>query len=248
MNNVLKPLLPKRSKKSRKNQKAGRSEYDYIHSKGRDLVIYKSPGTQIFPDIYACTLKYRERVVLTSSVGVPSIYQFSANSCYDPNITSTGTNPEGWQELSGMYTNYRVVNSRISVQFMNTATTNATSDGEMALSVQPNLTLPSTLEAIASAPYSKRAIRSLINNPPLTLSIGVPIHKVVGVNAEAVLDADKFSGLTGAVGTGSNPVQNCAFSIGFQALDRSSTVAAITYVEIFYDVEFYNRLTYQTQF
>lgn len=65
---------------------------------------------------YACTLRYVETISRDPVMGTISDYIFSANGCYDPNITGTGHQPYGFDQLMTMYWHYTVVSSKIRVR------------------------------------------------------------------------------------------------------------------------------------
>lgn len=64
----------------------------------------------------AAKLKYVEQFSLNPSLGATGTYVFSANGCYDPNITGTGHQPYGFDQLMSMYNHYTVVGSQCRVR------------------------------------------------------------------------------------------------------------------------------------
>lgn len=60
------------------------------------------------------TMLYSETITLgTSAVGTGDQYIFSANGTYDPNITSTGNQPRGWDQLIALYDHFIVTRSKL---------------------------------------------------------------------------------------------------------------------------------------
>lgn len=57
-----------------------------------------------------------------SAAGLLSKYIFSANGMYDPDLTSTGHQPMGFDQLALMYNHYTVVGSKITIKFINSDT------------------------------------------------------------------------------------------------------------------------------
>lgn len=55
--------------------------------------------------------------------GVVASHLFAANGLYDPNITGTGHQPLGFDQLMAMYTTYTVISSKIWVVFDNAEAT-----------------------------------------------------------------------------------------------------------------------------
>lgn len=64
-------------------------------------------------------LRYSENAGFTSGVGTAGAYIYSANGCYDPNVTSTGHQPMGFDQMMTFYVAYTVLSSKISVVWHN---------------------------------------------------------------------------------------------------------------------------------
>lgn len=78
----------------------------------------------VFPDRAHVILVYSESVTITSgTVGVAGVYVFAANGLYDPNITGTGHQPVGFDQMMLFYNHYVVVRSRFK-GFYRSATAN----------------------------------------------------------------------------------------------------------------------------
>jgi len=69
------------------------------------------------------TVRYEESVALTGSAGNVYGYVFSANGCYDPNVTGTGHQPMGFDQMMLLYDHYTVANARLKLHAMNTHAT-----------------------------------------------------------------------------------------------------------------------------
>ncbi len=50
-------------------------------------------------------------------------YTFSLNGVYDPDVTGTGKQPIGFDQLSAMYYSFRVIKADVAVSFINNTTT-----------------------------------------------------------------------------------------------------------------------------
>lgn len=62
-------------------------------------------------------LRYQDNFNLTSTSGAVSSYVFSCNGLYDPNITGTGHQPAGFDQMMLSYEHYCVIRSRILINF-----------------------------------------------------------------------------------------------------------------------------------
>lgn len=76
----------------------------------------------LFGNSCRTTLKYVEKLQLNAGAsGIPATYVFTANGLYDPNITGTGHQPRGFDQLKDLYDHYLVTKSTIKVTFVSGA-------------------------------------------------------------------------------------------------------------------------------
>lgn len=83
------------------------------------------PATPLFP---ACTNVMRLPYYTNTGLAVPVTglainHIFSANGLYDPDITATGTQPMGFDQMMVFYEHYTVTKAKIYVTFRNFSTT-----------------------------------------------------------------------------------------------------------------------------
>lgn len=91
--------------------------------------------TPLFPVSVTRKLPYYEaQIGLVGTGGVIQQYVFSANGVYDPNITSTGHQPLGFDTMMLYYEQYTVLASRITV----TACGNGVQAGNFAICLAPD--------------------------------------------------------------------------------------------------------------
>jgi hypothetical protein len=72
--------------------------------------------TPLFPVSTRKKLMYYETFQLSGTAGVMAQYTFSANGCYDPNISGVGHQPLGWDDAIKYYEQATVIKSKISVR------------------------------------------------------------------------------------------------------------------------------------
>lgn len=73
-------------------------------------------GADPFPSTYVAKLTYVARFKITPVVADTLTYHlFSCNGMYDPDITGTGHQPLGFDQLMALYNHYEVLGSKISV-------------------------------------------------------------------------------------------------------------------------------------
>lgn len=62
-------------------------------------------------------MKYNDQVTIDPAIGgICGVHVFSANGMYDPDITSTGHQPRGWDQLMTMYDHAVVLGSSITFE------------------------------------------------------------------------------------------------------------------------------------
>lgn len=80
------------------------------------LAMLRSSGIWApLPERIHTTLKYADRFSVNPGAGTLGIYVISANGLYDPNITGTGHQPKGFDQLIALYDHYCVTKAHIKV-------------------------------------------------------------------------------------------------------------------------------------
>lgn len=75
----------------------------------------------LFPARIRKRLRYCTSASLASTSGLLSTYQFRANDLFDPDYTSTGHQPMGFDQMMVFYNHFAVDRAMIKVQFTNLA-------------------------------------------------------------------------------------------------------------------------------
>lgn len=86
---------------------------------GNQLSVGKIP---LFPPRYRASLRYADTITLSSTSGAVASWVFAANGLYDPDITGTGHQPAGFDQMMLSYEHYCVTKARISATFHNNTT------------------------------------------------------------------------------------------------------------------------------
>lgn len=100
----------KGTKKSKKNT-AGYSRLPSIKKVG-----YIAPRGQYMKT----NLIYNDSFTIDAGIASAGVYVFAANGLYDCDITGTGHQPTGFDQLMALYTEYVVTASKITIQAINT--------------------------------------------------------------------------------------------------------------------------------
>lgn len=70
------------------------------------------------PNKFATKLRYCENNIIQPGLGgIPGVRIVSANGVYDPNITGTGHQPRGFDQLMSMYDHVVVIGAKLTVTF-----------------------------------------------------------------------------------------------------------------------------------
>lgn len=112
--------------KGGRNTASGKGEFSGQSNLGHGSELSLSlKSIPLFPARYKGLLRYSDSFTLTSTAGVVASYVLSCNGLYDPNITGTGHQPAGFDQMMLSYEHYTVVRSRCECTFLNTSATTA---------------------------------------------------------------------------------------------------------------------------
>jgi len=78
----------------------------------------------LFPIRTRKRLPYHDDINFTGTASASAAYIFSANGIFDPDITGTGHQPMGFDQMMLYYNHYTVIRSRVVVNCVNTTVTN----------------------------------------------------------------------------------------------------------------------------
>jgi len=82
---------------------------------GGSTVLYNPSNWGPFGKSRLAKLRYVERVALNPVAGGVATYIFAANSLFDPNVTGTGHQPYGFDQLMAAYNHYTVIGAKIRI-------------------------------------------------------------------------------------------------------------------------------------
>lgn len=174
--------------------------------------------------------RYNEQVSWTASVAaVP--YFFRANSIFDPNLTGTGHQPMGHDEMVALYNHYVVLGAKLTARWV---VTTGTGNGPVMVGcmVDADNTLPyASFENIIEA--KKGTYRSIsYQRNQQTTTCYFSAKKFFDV--KDVKDNIQRLGAT----TGANPGEDANFCLWMQPLDKSTSNTVTVNVTIDYIVQF----------
>jgi len=127
---------PKRSRSGTRSAKASKKMRFTKAVRSKDPV----------PDTYKARMKYVDIVKVTPGIGTAALHIFRANSLYDPDYSSTGHQPLGFDELAQLYSTYRVDKAKITVVGSSEATAKGIVFVHKAQTVTGNSAITDNLE------------------------------------------------------------------------------------------------------
>lgn len=157
---------------------------------------------------------------LTSASGVTS-YVFSANGLYDPDITSIGHQPMGFDQMMVSYEHYTVIYAQMTATFKNTSATFCS----IGLSVQPSPTPISTIDTLLEYGALEKDILEYkgVSGSVKTLTTRCDLRKINGRNN--IVDDTDLQGSSGA-----NPLEQTYFMVSIWDAGGSTVTAQVDVV------------------
>lgn len=112
-----------------------------------------------FPDRWIADFRWSFKLSVTD----PDTFSdrvFSGNSCFDPGISFSSTQPTNFDQFAVLYQKYRVIKSRIEVEFLGSNTTPGNPTREMQIAIVPGnvSTAFSNMQDAIAAPYVKHQV------------------------------------------------------------------------------------------
>lgn len=180
---ILMNKISNQSAKNKRRTKTGSKRQNKNKTKGTKQPVRMWGGSvtttvdsflPVFPNITTRRLRYAERGAAGSTSGVVGTYVFTLSGLYDPNISGTGHQPMGFDEIMPFYEHYHVLRADVHVTFE----IEGNGKGFVALKITPDTSVPADpltlieegrnvvdyIDATASANASK-VLRASVNVP-----------------------------------------------------------------------------------
>jgi hypothetical protein len=189
----------------------------------------------IFPIVKRVNgMMYSTYVNLTAGAGVVGGYVFSANGAFDPDITSTGHQPMGFDQMMLFYEQYTVMASRLRVQTVNGS---ATVFVNTFLYVSPDTTiLTDSDRAVENGLIKRVTLGPYVGaNSSKTMEISCNVPKYFGrTPGKGFINDVTVSGTAAA-----NPSEQVYYIIATQDIARTAAISSYCNVEIEFDIYFW---------
>lgn len=193
---------------------------------------------RICPDIMRCTLPYVRTGQVTGS-GIPTIV-FRGNGLFDPDVTSVGQQPLGFDQWSAFFRRYRVLAYNVKVYAGNQDTSKANDSAMVFISPANTSAVLLDPSQLMEQPLSQKRLLSANGGMDRAMfELYVDVAKMRGVPRQALRQDDTLSALVTA-----NPAQETFVHLGgFDVTSILDTINLDFMVEINYYCEFFDRET-----
>jgi hypothetical protein len=210
----------------------GLSSNTYRNEEKSYNAIFVNPSQALggFPDKVRTTMRYVERLSLTSTSGAANSYVYRGNSLYDPNASGTGGQPNNFDDYAVHFNRYRVLGSTFKISAYPSTSTYPGGMAELVI-LPSNATVGSGIEDLLSEPYAMYGVTS---QSGLILGQFMSTKKILGQDP---MTADRCQSINNT-----NPDEVWEWLIYIQSLDRTSTATAYIEVVIDYHCEWFDRL------
>jgi len=183
-------------------------------------------------------LYYESDLKLAHATGVKQDYFFTCNGLYDPNVTGTGHQPIGFDQMMLFFEHYVVVRAKMLVEFVNT---NSDYPVRVGVYVSP--------DAVASTDHVKAMENGLIKTRIIDndataggtgeriarMELDVDLPKILGkTTVEELLDDSELKGSATA-----NPTEQSYFGVTMWGFPIGTVTEVIFSVTISYDAIFF---------
>lgn len=217
----------------RKRYGAYRRKRSYGKKKYRSYKRFKRIKQVGTPDAMNFKLRYSDHYTHTHTSGAIQLWNFRANSVYDPDITYTGHSPQYFTEYSGLFQRYIVKAFKAEVTFTNltaavpvTCMIIPTAEDETETNNNDLIELP-RCKSVMIAPVDSQGCTR-------TLKMYFKIKSIFGV-PKLEPELDYSSTIT------TNPNQTAYFKIYTNSSNQGSTSSVAIQVKLTYYGKFYKR-------
>jgi len=167
-----------------------------------------------FPAKKLVRMRYCTTITLVSATNNLAYWNFRANSIFDPDATGTGHQPYSHDLWNQIYNHYRVVGSKIRVQFLGTQ---GTTNSICGVDLSDDGTITTDYDVLREMPGSK--YRVITTQKPTTITRNFSAKKMFPNNVTQI-----------NAPFGSNPTEDAMFTAYVLAPTETGVVPAVSAV------------------
>lgn len=186
---------------------------------------YGVPRRAPVPTTMATKMRYAERLDLQSVGGVPKVHIFSANGLYDPDITATGHQPRGFDNLVGvLWDHYTVIGAKITMRIANVSGSESILAG---ISLRDNSSAGTNPLGYLESDYTNHKILGSLSgdNSSTTIALKSNVPRFLGVSSP--LSSENLRG-----DDSNNPTEQAYFHVWVVPTAGTATVDAEVQISI----------------
>lgn len=197
-----------------------------------------NPYGGLWPARLRCQLEYNETLNFASTAGALAGYTFGANCLFDPDISGTGHQPRGYDQISAMYFRYVVLGAKITIHGFpsSTITSIPISQGRLSIASTTLQTLLSDGTSLSELPGAVHRFVGYASQNFTGLSLATRTGVANGETQLQVITGDSYNASTGA-----NPADITFFQVYYQSTDQAATGNCSVWIKITYDCLFTER-------
>lgn len=176
----------------------------------------------LFPPRTFRRLRYSTSVNLTATSGIPTAYIFRANDLFDPDFTSTGHQPMGFDQMMVFYNHFCVLRSKITIVGRSTTS----GPGTIALRQDADATVITDADRIMEfgGVISDVLEGKGVYGANKELSLGVSISRLQGVSNKAITADSTLRGSAAASPSEITYYHLCLWDRGGQTVTAQADV------------------------
>lgn len=205
----------------------------YIRGGQRGRRIVRVPRSAPMGRSYKTLLRYCELGIGLNpgAAGASAQHVFSCNGLYDPNITGTGHQPLGFDQLMQVYDHYTVIGAKINVQFQNV---DATYAQLCTIHLQDNTGTSSDIRVLLENGNAIYTFVGTAGSGRETVALSLKCNPNKFLSRSKPLSDPDLKGTASA-----NPTEQCFFVITVAPPNASDTSTVYLAVTVEYTVVFH---------
>lgn len=174
------------------------------------------------------TVEFRYPVTLLLGEAAPRagfVWTFRINSIFDPDFTSTGNQPVGFDQFAALYGRYTVLRAHFEVIFSNVTSL----PGRVGYYLTPQSSYPSASDVWCVQPHGKSAVAGALGSgkDTVTLRGSTSMFKELGVTRSQYMDDQDFSSTTSA-----NPLRPLYLHVYVQGISPAGNASIYAAVKL----------------
>lgn len=186
----------------------------------------RNPQKSPWPVQAYTQLRYTDLITMSPGAGLTDTYLFRPNSCYDPDLTSSGHQPMGFDQYATMYNRYRVLGFSYEVRFP-PPTVGSCTTSTFATFINGDAYDPAI---VFEGSYARRGMTA--SGAPPSVLRGRLNLRLLNTNPSMYMLDDRY-----AADVGSNPLEDMRFVLAVNSSQEDNYYVQVSFV---YHVQFYD--------